>query len=275
MKFIRDTFAYLKKSFWLLALICLAPAVTLGFFVKPLASITFVPAYSQTFVRGFRDVFSLVFDIGCLKNIYPPILIFCTLLISLCLSLSVIEKHFRVGKLILKKPFSEINNTFFPVLMVLLLLTAIMILYSFLLISLVSLSHYAICGAGKPNAGAVVAAVVISVVLFVLCFCFASPIIFMIPLSVIYGYSFSDAITAAFELAGKKPVSVVGGAIFPFAIVLAIEYILSFFTIIRAASIIVSTLMYLFIIVYLSAYVMVVMFSLSDLERRDKKEYYK
>ncbi len=275
MKYVRETFAYLKKSFWLLALICLAPSVALGFFVKPLASMTFIPAYSQTVVRGFGDIFALVFRVDFLKLVFPAILIFVTLLFSLCLSLSVIEKHFRMGRLTFRKPFSEINNSFFPVLKVLLCLTAVMIVYSLLVISLVSLAQYLICGFGKPTASAVIVAAVISITLFVLSFCFSAPLMLMIPLSVMYGYSFSDAITSAFELVGKNPATAIFGGILPFIIVLIAEYILSFFPIIFAVRVIVSTVMYLFITVYLSAYVMVLMFSLSGLERRDKKEFYR
>ena len=150
-----------------------------------------------------------------------------------------------------------------------------MIIYSVLLISLVSLTQYVICGFGKPSTSAVIVAAVLSVVLFIASVCLAGPFMLMIPLSVIYGYSFADSMTAAFELVGKKPASVMFGGLFPFLIVLVLEYILSFFPIIRAVSVIISTFMYLFIIVYLSAYTMVVMFSLSGLERRDGKEYYK
>ncbi len=234
--------------------------------------------YSRIFAndsKGFGDVFGLIFHVGFLKRVYPAVIIFVTLLISLCLSLSVIEKHFRVGKLTLRKPFSEINNSFFPVLKVLLCLTAVMIIYSLLVISFVSLAQYVICGFGKPSTAAVIVAAVISVALFVLSFCFSAPLMLMMPLSVIYGYSFSDAVASAFELVGKKPIPAVFGGIFPFLIVLIVEYILSFFPIIRAVRIIISTLMYLFVTVYLSAYVMIIMFSLSGLERRDKKEFYR
>lgn len=276
MKFIRETFSYLKKSFWLLVLICLVPAGVLGIFVKPLSSMTFVPQYSKTFVRSFADVFALIFNVKNLRTVYPLILIFVTILIAICMCVSVIEKHFRVGKLMLKKPFSEINSTFFPVLSVELTLSAVMIVYSILLISLVSFLQYMICGFGTyPTVGAVIAAAVISIVLFIVGFCTAGPFMLMIPIMVIYGYSFSDALTSAFELAGKKSASVLFGGIFPFLVVLIIEYILSFFEIIKVVSVIVSTLMYLFLLVYIVAYVMIVMFELSGLERRDNKKFHR
>lgn len=274
MKYIGETFAYLKKSFCLIALVCLAPSVALGFFSKPLSLLTFVPVYSGSFVRGFGDVFRIILNADSLKRIYPPVIVFVLLLLSLCIGLSVIEKHFRIGKLTLKKPFAEINNTFFPVLKVMLLMTAVIALYALLTVSLVSLSHYIFCGIGKPNAGAVASASVISVLLFVLCAVFAGPMLLMMPITVIYGYSFADALTAAYELVGKKLASVVIGGIFPFAVVTVIQSVLLFFPIIRVAAVAISAAMYLFITVYMTAYIMVVMFDLSELARRDNKKYF-
>jgi hypothetical protein len=252
----------------------LPPAVALGFFVKPLGSITFVPAYMNTSVESFGDVFRLIVDVTNFKKVYPLVLVFVGLLLSLCANFSFIEKHFRTGRLMIKKPLSAINETFFPVFKVLLIFTAVSAVYTVLLVSLTAFAHYLICGRGEPSAAAGVAVTLITLSLFILFLCLTGPVAFMIPMMTIYGHNFSDSLTSAFALVGKSPAAVIWGGFFPFGTVVLTEYILSFFALHAAAAVVISALMYAFIIGYVPVYIMVVMFEVSGLARKDNKRYY-
>ena len=116
MTYVSKTFSYLVKSLRLLVPIALLPALLLGMFSKPMSFITFIPSYGATDVKSFGDIAWLIFDKYSFTHIYPVILIFVALTLSCALSLSVIEKHFRIGKLMLKAPVQDVNSSLFPTL---------------------------------------------------------------------------------------------------------------------------------------------------------------
>lgn len=276
MNYVKETLKYIVKNFLPLALIFIAPSVVLAFFVNPMATISFIPVYAQTPVNSYYDFVGFVLNFDYLKLVYPPILIFITLLLSFCIGMSVIERHFRVGKLNLKKPFSNLNDAFIPGIIVLLICAGILVLYSVILLSVTFLLHVIISGISNvPNVANLIITTITSLAVFILFMTLTSPVGFMMPLMITYGYRFTDAISQAYALVGKKLFKVTAGIVFPFIVVAILEYILSFFNIIYAIDIIIAVIFYLFLTIYITAYIVTVMFDLSNLERRDKFDRYK
>lgn len=272
MVYIGRTFKYMFGAFWALALVCLPAAVALGIFTKPMASVSYLVTYAETNVRGFTDILWLVFNRYATVKVYPLALVFVTLVFCSSLCMSIVEKHFRVGKLMLRAPLKQINNYFLPVLVTYVLLTLVITLYGFIQSGVIALLHVAISGWGYPNAFNVVLAAVVSLGLFVLAvFVFCSAM-YWTPMMVIYGFSFRDAAASSFRLLDGKTGGILIGLLTPFLIVAVAGTLLSFAgnVYVRCA---VGVLLYLFLIVYVISFIMVSMFGLSGMERRDIKSY--
>ena len=274
MIYVSKTFSYMRKSFWLLALISLVPALLLGLFVRPMGFISFVPDYASTTVTSYADIAWLIFDRYATVYVYPIVLIFVTLVICMSLALSVIEKHFRTGRLMFKAPLQDINSSLFPTLKMLSVITAAYLLYKFILSGLVTLLHFLISGSGAPNTVTIVIVAVVVVALFFLMMFFAVPVLLWTPLMLTFGYSFADAFIAASRMASKAFWKLFLALVLPFVAVILVQCVLELLPLHIAALKAVAAVMYLFVIMYMSALMMVAMFDLTELERRDVKDKY-
>lgn len=274
MLYVKKTFSYLSKSFWLLALVSLIPAILLGIFLRPLGFITFLPDYAATAVDAYGDIAELIFNTYALVYVYPIILIFVALALCCSLALSVIEKHFRTGKLMLKAPLADINSSLFPTLKTLAVLVGTYLLWKFLLSGLTTLFHFIFSGQGRPSALNLILSAVVIVALFLTMLFFGVPAVFWTPLMLTFGYSFGDAFIEAVKLAGKAHWKLFVALAFPFVAVALIQSALEFLTLHIILEKAISSVLYLFMLTYLLAFMMVAMFDLSGLERRDIKKKY-
>lgn len=270
MVYVKETFKYMFRAFFVLALVCLPAAVLLGIFSKPMATLSYLVSYSDIFVRSFKDVFWMFFNRYATVYFYPLVLIFLSLVFCVSLALSVVEKHFRIGKLMLKAPLRQINNYVIPVLLTFTILSLIMVLYGLVQTGLLTLLHMIVSGKGYPNALTMVLAVMVSLTLFVLVVFVSCSIMYWTPMMVIYGFSFRDAAAASLRLIDHKTGSVLFGVLLPFLIVAILQSLFSFIANVYVGCAL-GAVLYLFLIMYLVCYIMVSMFDLSDMERRDKK----
>ena len=87
---------------------------------------------------------------------------------------------------------------------------------------------------------------------------------------VIYGFSFGDAAASSLRLIDKKSGGIILGLLTPFAIVAVFASAVSFIGI-SYVRIALAVILYLFLIMYLVSYIMISMFDLSGMERRDEK----
>ncbi len=182
MTYIAKTFSYIKKSFWVLLLIAVVPAVLLGLFVRPLGFVTFIPDFAVSAINSYADIAWLIFDRHATVYVYPLLLIFVTLTVCMALALSVIEKHFRTGKLMLKAPLRDLNSSLFPMLKTLAFIIAVYMLFKFILSGLVTLLHFLLSGAGHPNTLTVILVSISIIIAFVISIYFSVPIMFWAPL---------------------------------------------------------------------------------------------
>lgn len=274
MPYISKTFSYMAKSARLLVPIAILPALLLGMFVKPLGFITFLPLYAVTDVKSFSDIAWLIFDKYAVTHVYPMILIFVVLTLCCAFSLSVIEKHFRIGKLMIKAPFKDVNSSLFPVLKTLFVLTAVYFVWKFVLCGIATLLHFVISGAGVPNWWDIVILSLVITALFLLLMYFGMPAVFWAPLMLTFGYSFVDAFIESMSLARKAGFKLYIALMLPFVVVIMLQCVVSFLPLPIIALKAISVLLYLFLIVYLVSFMMNATFELTGLERRDIKKKY-
>lgn len=253
----------------MLAPVCLPAAIALGIFTKPMTSLSYLVEYSQTYVRSFKDIFWLFFNRYATAHVYPLAIIFIALILCASLSLSVIEKHFRVGKLMLKAPLRQINNYFLPVLFTFLILSLILIIYGLVQSGLLTLLHMLVSGKGEPSVLTLILATLLSLTLFVLSVAAAFSTLYWTPMMVIYGFSFRDAAASSLRLIDRNTGKVFFGVLFPFLVVAVLQTVFSFINNIYVSKAL-AVVLYLFLIVYLVCYIMVSMFDLSGMERRDR-----
>lgn len=274
MTYIAKTFSYIKKSFWVLLLIAVVPAVLLGLFVRPMGFITFIPDFAVSSINSYADIAWLIFDRHATIYVYPIILIFVALTVCMALALSVIEKHFRTGRLMLKAPLRDLNSSLFPMLKTLAFMLAAYMLFKFILSGLVTLLHFLIGGAGIPSTLTVILVSVSIVIVFVLCMYFCVPVIFWAPLMLTFGYSFVDALIEAARMASKAVWRLFAALIFPFVVVALLQCVFELLPLPVYAMKAIAAVLYLFMIMYMSALMPVATFDLSELERRDVKKPY-
>lgn len=274
MKYMSKTIEYIKKSFWILFPIALFPAALLGIFSRPFAFITFLPEYAATKVNGYADVAGLIFKLPAITAVYPVFLIFVAVTITTALSLSVIEKHFRTGKLMLKAPVHDVNSSFFPALKAVAVISAIYLFIKFLFSGLITLFHFIFSGTGTPTPlNVVVTAVVISG-LFLLLVYIAVPAVLWAPLMLTFGYSFVDSVIASATYASKATFQLYTALALPCTAITLLQCVIELLPLPPAARMAAGAVLYLFIIVYAVSLMMVAAFELTGLERRDIKRKY-
>lgn len=259
------------RAFGILSLACLPAAVMLGVFTKPMASLSYCVPYSETYVRGFREIFWLIFNRYATRYVYPLPLIFLALVFSVSLAMSVIEKHFRVGKLMLKAPLKQVNNYFLPVLISLAILALILLLYGLIQTGALTLLHFLISGRGYPNVLNLALAAALSLGLFVLAMFVALSAMYWTPHMVIYGFSFRDAAAASSRLIDGKSGGLLCGLLVPYLIVAVLQSVISFIGLVYVRMAL-AVVLYLFLILYVVVYIMISLFDLSGMERRDIKD---
>lgn len=274
MQYVRLTFQYMRKAFLILAAVNLPAAVVLGIFTRPMRTLTFLPEYLQTAVSGFWDTFWLIFGRDATTKVYPVILVFLLLLLGVCVSFSLIEKHMRVGKLHFTGAVKQINSYFLPVLIMLAILAVLTLVYSLLQTGMLTLLHFIISGNGKPVLAGVIVSAAVALVLFVLAVAAFCSTVYLASMMTIYGYSFRDGYAAAFRLTSHNTGGIVAGLLFPTLLVAVVRIGLGFVPMPLFAFQIIGCVLYLFLLVYLVSFIMVSLFDLSGMERRDCKRHY-
>ncbi|MCI8413915.1 MAG: hypothetical protein HFE47_07500 [Clostridia bacterium] len=270
MAYVGKTFQYMGRAFWALALVCLPAAIVLGIFTVPMASLSYFVSYASSDIGGFTDMFWLFFSKAALRHVYPLVLILLALIFSVSLALSVIEKHFRVGKLMLLSPLKQINNYILPLLATFSILTLILCLYGMVQTGVLTLLHFLVGGKGAPGVLNLVLAAVISTGLFVLSVFAACSTMYWTPMMVIYGFSFRDAAASSLRLIDRKTGGILLGLLTPFLIVAVLANVVAFIPN-AVVCIVLGVFLYLFLIMYIVTYIMVSMFDLMGMERRDAK----
>jgi len=279
MEFVAKTFKYLKSSWWLIWLMCLPVSIMLGFLVRPMALVSFLPSYALTDINNFSGMVALHFESLLIGNDTPLwayfiifIAVLVVLFLTVCVCYSLIEEHFRTDKLRLKKPLSRINEYFIPAVRVFALAVVFFVIYFALIVGLNALQHSIFSSRVRASVGSIIVMGFLAFSIFILVSWFSAPFVMMLPLMQVYGYEFGDALRNSASNYGKKPFKISFGLAFVFFILIILASVLAGIEafIPSFVRIILSILLQSFALVYFFAYSMVVSFDVGDITRRDK-----
>lgn len=276
MKYVKATVIYLFSHFPRLIVLSVLPAAVVALFMNPQGFGLFIPVDRLSVVESFSDVFFLVFDRNLILK-WPYMILVGLLLLELCISytMGIVEKHFRVGKLSLRQPLANINNCSIAVLKTFGLLVAIYIVYRFLLVCLLTLLVYVLGSFSVAAVWISVVIAIISTVGFIFLLVLVRPIMFTAATMLVYGYSFKDAFSVAIKLGETEGRTALDFAlILPFAVYLTVSALLTVFGAPHVAHVVVHAALIAVLLQYVTVYVLVAMFSLSGIERRDVRRYY-
>lgn len=269
VKFIGRTFAYLKKSFWLLAAVIAVPSVAACFLSTPYWEVSFVAAIDNPLMR-VSDTFALIFG-DSWHYLWPVIVVSAVQIFASAFAMSAIDRHFRTGRLSLRSPWRLVNNSVFPMFLGVLIMCVISVVLRFVLFGLVTLVQ-AIAGAAGMISGATLTIIAaIAVGLFVVHVIAITPMLYLTPIMFIYGYKFRDAAGMSFKLIAGKKIFV--GLLLPLTLCAGIQLLVGFIGVHSSITIACNFIVFLVTNVYVIAYVAVTFYEISGLERRDVKPY--
>jgi len=282
MIYLKETFKYLKKSFFPLLVVALIPAILLGLFTSPFTFISFLPLYyGTTDGTSFGGIFAMLLDIDSLRLIFPFILLAFFLILFLSYGLGTVEKHFKTGKRGFTSPLRAMNNSALPILKTVPILLAGLMIAILLQASIVTLIRHSVSGLNYAPyfidsiLVTMVATVFYGLILMASIFAGVWTVIIQI-----YGYSFREAFVETVRSVRTRWFSLFFGLLIPITMLVSAQLIYNVFLVFEDVGWeswlqnFVSVLINLFILIYFMAYIPVSVYQLNNLDRRDNKPPY-
>jgi len=279
MRFIKDTLSYLKSAFWVAALVAAVPSILLGLFVKPMSTLTFLTDYYRMEIGGFFDIYKLMIVDRGFDTVWIALLVLVTLLIYFSVSLAMIEKHMRTGRLTARRLVADLNNNIISTVMSLVAFGIFLAVVQVLLSSVLTLLH-SIVGThtATPKPMDCVYATIIALIAFGAMIRVVVEMMFWGPVMQVYGYTFRDAIIETSHITDKNTLTIYIGLLVPCLIVAIIEFVFCLLPLsgagIHIVQVVVNSILHMAVIIYVPAYIMNALFSITELERRDTKKLY-
>lgn len=248
----------------------LIPSVIAAFFAPPFRELTFVAELIDEPFLSASDTFAVMLG-GDWLYVWPTVLVALTQVIAAALVMSTMDKHFRSGRLSLRSPLKLINFSVFPMLIGVAAMGAVSIVLRIVLFGVVSLVQAIAHSASLPAGAATAVIAGLAVGVFVLHIVIIMPMLFWSPLMFVYGYRFRDAAAASFQLiSGKK---LFPALLLPLVMPAGLQLLVAFLDPHYAVWVTVSFLLFLVTNVYVTVYVMIAFYAISELDRRDIKPY--
>ncbi|MDE6401652.1 MAG: hypothetical protein K2L54_03465, partial [Clostridiales bacterium] len=116
MKYLGQTFAYLKKNFWLPVVAMLIPSIVACFLSTPYWEVSFVAAFDYAPYLPASKTFRILFG-DSWQYLWPVVVVAIVQVFGSALVMSAIDRHFRTGRLSLRDPVLMINNSVAPIAM--------------------------------------------------------------------------------------------------------------------------------------------------------------
>ena len=289
MALLKETYKYLKKSFWILALGAIVPALVMSFFSKPFSNITFLPTLfvGQTdyhFSEILRMMTSPIVDISFWGEVIGGIafMVFVWLGGGVCLCIA--EKHLKTGELSLRISRNQFFTYAIPMLFSFAIWAVLYLLCMIVQSGLISLIHY-ICGVTPPNAIDCILSTIVSLLIYTAILYCSIHLLFLPLITVYYGYGLRESFVESLRMTSNNLKTLLLGFIIPLIAVIGANALLSLVTalLMRYAGMsvsakywidfVISIVTHALTIIYLVAYDLVAFYDLSGLERRDIKIY--
>lgn len=276
MKYVKMTLEYLYKNFLRMFSVAIVPAIIIAFFMQPKGFGILFTVEDLSRVEYFSDILFLAFN----KNLflqYPYMIVvgLGVILTCVCYTMGMLERHFKTGKLSLRRPFSMMNNAFIPALIVLSLLFAVYMVFKLLIVCVLTLHVLIFSSLNMSYFAMTIIIGIIGIVGFVFVLKICCPIMLSGATMLIYGYTFKDAIGVTVKMDEKQSVKEINLALLlPFVIYMLIRVLGVALGINEIIAEIILSVVTAFLFQYVITLMFVVFFDLTGIERRDLKKYY-
>ena len=209
MRFFKNTLSYLKSAFLVAALVAVIPSILLGIFVKPMSTITFLADYYHVKIVNFLDIYRLMIIDRGIDTIWIALLVLVSLLIYFSISLAMIEKHMRTGRLTARRLVADLNNNIMSTIISMVAFSIFLAIVQVLLSSVLTLLH-SIVGShtAVPKPMECVYATFIALIVFAATIRFVTEMMFWGPVMQVYGYAFRDAVIETSHITDKNTFSI-------------------------------------------------------------------
>ena len=272
MRYVGQTFSYLKKNFWLPTVAMLIPSVLACFLSTPYWEVSFVAAFDYEPYISAAQTFEILFG-DSWQYVWPVIVIAVTQTFAAALIMSTIDRHFRTGKLSLSSPWRMINNSIFPIAIGIVVMSVLSIVWRVLLFGLVMLVQVSASAMGLPAYAALAAISVVSIALFILHVIIITPMLFWAPIMFIYGYRFRDAAAASFKLiSGKK---IFRSMFLPILICAVVQLLMGYLQVHYAIAVAVNFAVFLFTNGYITVFTMLTFYDIKPYQATPLPTVYK
>lgn len=270
MKYLSQTFSYLRKNFILSTVVMILPSVVACFLSTPYWEVSFASAFDYKLYRSAGETFRIMFG-DSWQYLWPVIVIAVCQVIGASLLMSAIDRHFRTGKLSLKDPLRLLNNSIFPITIGVIVMSVFSIVWRFVLFGLTMLVQATGSVSHMPQLAALAVISIIAIVLFVLHLVIICPMLFWAPTMFIYGYRFRDAAGASFKLITSKKqfMRLFLGLMLPLLPCAVVQMALGYIGAPLWAMRLAGFFVFLYTNVYVTVYTILSFYRISDLDRRD------
>lgn len=270
MKYVGQTFEYLKKNILTVLIAFVMPSAVACFLSTPYWEVAFVTDFVDTPYISVSETFRLMFG-DSWQYLWPVVVVAVVQVFGAALLMSVMDRHFRTGRSAVRPVWALINNSIFPIAIGVALMCALSIAWRFVLFGIVMLIQTSAEAMSFAPGAATAVIAAVAVVAFFIHVLMITPMLFWAPMMFIYGYKFRDAAAASYKmLSGQK---VFLGLMLPMAICAGIQMLVGFLEVHIAIAITVNFFVFLFTNSYSAAYVMLSFYGISELERRDVRRY--
>ncbi|MCH5157859.1 MAG: hypothetical protein J1F33_01555 [Clostridiales bacterium] len=246
------------------------PSVAACLLSTPYWEVSFAAAYQYEHTLPFGEIMSTVFD-DYWKYVWPVVFTSALQIAASSLIMSAIDRHFRTAKMSLRSPFKLMNISIVPVLFGVLIMSAVSVVFRFVLYGLVTLVQWISDAASFAPVAPQIIVAVIAVGLFVLHILTIVPMLYWAPMMFVYGYGLRDAAAYSFKMIGGKKVG--RGILLPLLICAAVQLLVGYLDTPEAVCKLIGFFIYLFTNMYVTVYVIVSFYHFSELDRRDVVVY--
>lgn len=253
----------------------LPSAILLGLFYRQTRTLMFIRDFRQAESTSIADVFGMLF----IGNVWYYVVLLPVFFVAVSFSCSYLitmgYKHFRMGKLSVRMPLSNVNHGLESVMPAIGIIMLGLILYKALFGCFVSLVSEMFLSGGAPGGGTVAVVTILGIVSYVFVVYLLMYPVMGVSLSLVYGYSFKDAVGEALHVSDDKHfASLVAGYMFPFFVNVVVLYILMPFGIPYAVVALINVFLQIFVITYVTLFSLISVFNQQKLEHMDLKKLY-
>jgi len=269
MGYAKTSLAYIKKNFYLYAMLAVIPSILLGVYSRPFNTALFWLDYDDVKINNFGNMLKLVLKPDIYIRGYPFIVTSFAIVLASSMWFNTMEQHLKVGRLSLSRPLIGVNYTILPVLITLVVLSVILVLLKIIVASIAFVIHEWLGGMDSPVFATFLIAVVAIVLVLLFIGLFLSLVIW-IPGLIMSGYSFRDMLVYCLRLIQNKFFQIYSCIILPLIVTLIVLVLLSLMHLPLSLTIFFNSIIYMFWFMYLHSYSMLVYFDLTNVERHDE-----